>query len=276
MSILHTYTAEDLKRLKKELEAFPQEASARSVAIAIAPHWSCPQDTLIKWVRMARYFTDETIDLLEAGKIKKSFLTVIRDMEFGHPSYRDMVARASAEYDISVDDLPFIKSMTMKGRHPIEAVKMAVARKGGKKPFTKSEVLSVDHIIKELEKNGFAWRQRAVLLKSMGTFQVVKDGVLNNRLAYTIAAMKTAVDDMKRFVDEMWEGVPKDIQEAVSNAFVETPQEEGDRQFCDDLLALPSPEPMEEGSGREAVDQAPDESPEVDPPVGETEAAHPS
>ena len=263
------YTLEDIKKVsrlmseKKLSPSLPMAAVAKEIKGEFP---NCPPSTLLRWVKMVYRFSDETLELAEDGKITKTMIATVRDMEFGNPSYQDLIARASVDYPFTVKHLPEIRTLTRKGRHPIEAIKMVLSGKASRKVPTKSDALSLDVIFKEFEKDGFAWRQRAILLKGMGKFQVLKDGSLNNRLAYTLAAMKTAVDDMKRFVDEMWEGVPEDVQKAVSEMMDDEP-----RKPDEGLFALPPPESAEEDPGNEPQDEVPDASLSERHAVGETE-----
>lgn len=237
----NTFEAGDIRKLKVELKTRPASLSRSALSREIGKDWSMDPDLIERWLTIAESFSDEVIDLFEAGKVKKIVLTEIARSDFTNPAYKDFLARKSVEENLSRAEIKEIREYVQKGRHPLEAIDILRGRRP-EKPITKNDELSIDRIIRELEKDGFAFRQRFEILKAMGKIQILQNGQLKDRLAYSIAAMKVIADDMKRFVDEAWESVPKEAQEAVAAQFssehevvVEEEETETPR------LALPAP-----------------------------------
>lgn len=248
--MINTYTAADIRNLKEEMKRHPVSISRASLAKRIDESWKKGAEVIERWLVIAESFSDEVLDLLEAGKINRSRLQAIARGDYVNPAYKDFVARKAVEENLSKEEIDQVRGFIQSGRHPTEAIDILRGRRP-EKPITRNDQLSIDKIVKELEKDGFSFRQRAELLRSMGKIQILQNGQLKDRLAYTIAAMKVIADDMKRFTDEMWANVPIEIQEAVTAEFTGTPPSEApDKgEIKVELPALPAP-------GGEAADVA--------------------
>lgn len=234
------FTAADIRKLKVELKKFPAGMSRSSMAKKIAESWKQNVDRIDRWITLAESFSDEVVDLFDAGKISRSCLQEIGRSDFGNPAYKDFLARKAIEENLSTGEIKEVREYIRSGRHPTEAIDILRGRRS-EKPITRNDNLSMERIVRELEKDGFSFRQRYILLKGMGKIQVLQNGEIKDRLAYTLAAMKVIADDMKRFTDEVWDQVPKEIQDAVAAEFSgQFVPEEAHKEPVDEIKILPA------------------------------------
>lgn len=244
--MVNTYTADDIRKLKEEMKKLPVSLSRAGLAKKIGELWKKDPEVIERWLVVAESFSEEVIDLFDAGKINRNRLQAIARGDYVNPSYKDFVAKKAIEENLSKGEIDQIRVLIQKGRHPMEAIDILRGRRP-ERPITRNDELSIDKIVKELEKDGFSFRQRFEVLRAMGKIQILQNGQLKDRLAYTIAAMKVIADDMKRFTDEMWAQVPKETQEAVAAEFRDDPSpredpEPGETEIEAEIQVLPAPD----------------------------------
>lgn len=224
----NTYTAHDLRKLKKEIEKFPVKTSIAKIGKELCGSWGKTERTLKRWIIIAMSYSDEIIDLFEAGKINRNRLSRIAESDFPNPAYKEFLARKAIELNLSYRQLDEIHEYIKAGRSPKEAIDITQGVRPAK-PITRNDALSIERLVKEWEKDGFAWRQRAELIQQQGKIQVVQNGRLSNRIAYTLAAMKVIVGDMNRYVEDLWKEVPQELRDAVEAEFRGEPQTHSDK-----------------------------------------------
>jgi len=220
---LNAYTAKDIRKVKEAIKQFPVNSSRSSMAVQLAALWNDDNEKIERWIRIADSFSDEVLDLLEAGKINRNCLNEIAKSKYPNPSYKDFIAKKTVEFNLSKKDLHEIRDLLNAGRHPVEAIEIVRGIRS-EKPITTNDAISIDRVVKEWERDGFAWRQRAEIIRQQGKIQVLQQGQLKSRIVYSLASMKVAVDDMKRYVDEIWKEVPIDMQRAMEAEFRGEPQ----------------------------------------------------
>jgi hypothetical protein len=242
------YTAADIRNLKKDISSMPPGLSRAAISKRLCEKWKMGDGAMKRWLSVAESFSDEVIDLFESNQINRNRLNEIARNDYKNPSYRDFLARKAVECNLSTKELREIRDYVHKGRHPLEAIDI-LRGKRPERPITRNDEMSIDRIAKEWEKDGFSWRQRAEIIRAMGKIQALQNGELKNRIMYSLSAMKVAVDDMKRYIDELWKEVPVEMQEAVMAEFRGSPSasvaEPFDRDDGDvaDIppMALPAP-----------------------------------
>jgi hypothetical protein len=265
----NTYTAQDIRKLKTEISAFPMRTSIAKIAKALSEPWKQTERTLKRWIIIAMAYTDETIDLFEAGKINRLRLSRIAEGEYPNPSYKDFIARQAIEKNLSYQEIDQIRKLLQAGRLPVEAIGI-VRGERPEKPITRNDALSIDRLVKEWEKDGFAWRQRATLIKKFGKLQVIQAGKLSDRIAYTLAAMTTIAEDMSRYIDEMWKEVPQEVRDAVEAEFRGEPQTHSDeprdpvKEVTVELPVIAQAEPDEEPQAGPVLEAEPSPEPVVE------------
>lgn len=224
----NTYTAQDIRNIKKEIEKYPARTPMSKIAKELAGPWKQSERTLKRWILVAMAFTEETINLFEAGKINRLRLSRIAEGDYPNPSYKDFMARQAIEKGLTYKQLDEAHNYIKAGRSPVEAIGIVLGERP-EKPITRTDALAIDRLVKEWEKDGFAWRQRAELIKRFGKMQVVQKGQISDRIAYTLAAMSTIADDMARYIDDMWKEVPQEVRDAVQAEFRGEPQTHSER-----------------------------------------------
>jgi len=234
---LNAYTAQDIRKVKEAIKQFPVNTSRSSMAIKIADIWKEDNEKIERWIRIADSFSEEVLDLLEAGKINRNCLNEIAKSKYPNPSYKDFVAKKAVEFNLSKRDLHEIRDLLNAGRHPVEAIEI-VRGVRSEKPITSNDAISIDRVVKEWERDGFAWRQRSEIIRQQGKIQVLQQGQLKSRIVYSLASMKVAVDDMKRYVDELWKEVPEDMQRAMEAEFRQGSQVE-ETPPAEDIQVVP-------------------------------------
>jgi hypothetical protein len=236
----NAYSAKDLRKVKEAVKKFPPKMSRASMAAQLSAEWNTDSNRIERWITIASSFSDDTIDLFEKGKISRNCLNEIAKSKYPNPSYKDFVAQKAVEFNLSKKDLEEIHVHLNAGRHPVEAIEIVRGIRS-EKPITKNDAMSIDRIVKEWERDGFAWRQRAEIIRQQGKIQVLQEGQLKSRILYSLAAMKVATDDMRRYIDELWREVPPDMQKAFEAEFRGEPQvvEEQPAQEIEAAPALP-------------------------------------
>lgn len=214
----NSYTAQDLRKVKEAMKKFPINTSRASMAEKLASLWKEDADKIKRWITVAESFSDETITLLESGKINRNRLNEIAKSKYPNPSYKDFVAQKAVEFNLSKKDLEEVHEHLNAGRHPVEAIEITRGIRS-ERPITKNDAISIDRVIKEWERDGFSWRQRGEIIRQQGKIQILQEGTLNSRILYSLAAMKVANDDMKRYIEELWKDVPTDMQKAFEAEF---------------------------------------------------------
>lgn len=255
-------TASDIRKMKEELKKHHPSSPVNALCKVMVGWDSYPKRSLTRLILVAKSFSDEVIDLFEAGKINSTRLTKIAETEYPNQAYKEFLAKKVVEESLSNKDLDAIRELLRKGRHPVEAVEVVKGRRP-ENPITRNNALSLDRLVREWEKDGFSWRQRAQLIRAQGKIQMLQNGTLSSRIGYTLAAMKVAIDDMHRYVTEMWSEIPKEEQEAIRAEFQDIPVARKEEKPHEPMIV----ERVAELEGVQAL-------PESAPP--ENDGAHPS
>lgn len=210
----NSFTALDLRRLQEEVKRFPAGTSRLSISKDLSKVLKKAPEILERWLQVSMSFSSDIISRFERGEINRERLNMIAKCRFTNPSWKTYLAEKVIEEGIREKEFIQVRNYIYAGRHPKEAIDIVKGRQS-EKPITRNEELTLGKIVRDIEQTGLSWRKSWEFLKSMGKIQILQNGSLRAKLIYDILAMKVACEDVRRFVDEMAEDIPKDMMEAI-------------------------------------------------------------
>jgi len=220
----NSFTAVDLRRLQEEVKKFPQGTSRLAISKELAKTWKKAPETMERWLQVSMSFSSEIVSRFERGEINRDRLNMIAKCRFTNPSWKTYLAEKVIEEGIKEKEFRQVRDYIYAGRHPKEAIDIVKGRQSDR-PITRNEELTIGKVIRDIEQTGISWRKSWELLRSMGKIQILQKGTLKAKLIYDILAMKVACEDVRRFVDEMAEDIPKDMMEAIRAEITGKPEE---------------------------------------------------